>query len=208
MFQPQLRPAPDWTKISKNQPDNNWLPAFVDGELMPYTHRMMQLSPRGGSPIAGLCDMWNSFGSERIDSTHLTVLTDLIPSISDTLLQTGGVFDAHAIGKAAETWANTNPGVPCRLSNSLMQAAKVGIWNSTLTLDIEFKERLPEQGLEWAFSRVVTRELRDGRMDAEVTICDQRLRPICVARHIVLVLDARRTSDKQKQKEQRGGSML
>lgn len=150
-IQPQPKPAPDWAKLSKNQPDDNWLPAFIDGELMPYTRRMMQLSPRGGrSPVAGLCDVWNSFGSERIDSTHLAVLTDLIPSMSDSLLQTGGVFDARTIGNAVETWANANPGVPCRLSNSLAQAAKAGIWNSTLTLDIEFKERLAEEGLEWA----------------------------------------------------------
>lgn len=80
--------------------------------------------------------------------------------MSDTLLQTGGVFDARTIGNAVETWANANPGIPCRLTNSLAQAAKAGIWNSTLTLDIEFKERLPEEGLEWAFTRVVTRELR------------------------------------------------
>lgn len=55
---------------------------------------------------------------------------------------------------------------------------------------------------------MVARELRDGRMDAEATIRDQELRPVYITQHIVLVLDARRTFDKQKQKQERGGSML
>lgn len=207
-FQPQPKPLPDWRKLETNQPDENWLSVVVDGEVMPFTRRMMQLNPRGGFPVAGVCDMWNSFGSERVDSTHLTILTDLVPSMSDTLLRTGGIFDAHTIGSATEAWAKDNPGAPFRLSNSLMQAQKAGIWNSTLTLDIEFKMRLPSEGLEWAFSRVVTKELKDGRMDVDVTICNQSMQPICVARHLVMVLDARRTFDKQKQRQKPVSSML
>ena len=202
-LQPQPRPSPDWSRIETNQRDENWLPVIVEGEVMPFTRRMMQLNPRGGFPVNGICDSWSSFGSERIDSTYLTVLTDIIPSMSDTLLRTDGMFDAHAIGRATETWANTNPGIPARLSNSLLQAQMAKIRNSTLTLDIEFKNRLPRNGLDWAFSRVSTKELSDGRMNVEVTISDSSMQSFCVARHLVLVLDARRTFDERKQTRER-----
>lgn len=56
-------------------------------------------------------------------------------------------FDAHAIARATETWAEETPGVPARLSNTVLQAQEVKIWNSTLTLDVEFKRRLPAGGL-------------------------------------------------------------
>ncbi|KAH8692257.1 thioesterase family protein [Talaromyces proteolyticus] len=207
-LQPQPKPSPDWKKLEANFPDDNWLPVIMDGEILPIMRRMTQLNPRGGFPIAGLCDMWSSFGSERIDSTHLTLLTDLIASMSDTILRTGGMLDAHAIGNATEAWAGENPGIPLRLSNSLEQAQMGGMWNSTLTLDIEFKQRLPKEGIEWAFSRVLTRELKSGRMDVEVTICDQSMSPICVARHMVIVLGAARMFDNHKQNRKDGGSVL
>ncbi|KAK5957466.1 hypothetical protein OHC33_001841 [Knufia fluminis] len=195
---PPPLPPPHFPNIATHRPDPHWLATTARSELMPLINRMTMLTPKGGFPVPGLCDNWNSFTPEPIEATHLTILTDLIPSMSDTLLRTGGVFDAHAINDAAATWDASNPGVPFTMRNSVVGAQRVGIWNATVTLDVEYQGRLGgrEREIEWAFTRAMTRELRGGRMDVEATICDEDGGVLCVARQVVLVLDVGRTFDR------------
>lgn len=56
-----------------------------------------------------------------------------------------------------EVWAEKNPGVPAPTTNSLKDAARPAIFNTTLTLDIEFKR--PKGGQEWTFTRAVARRM-------------------------------------------------
>lgn len=104
-------------------------------------------------------------------------MTDLVPSMSDTLLRNGGLFDAHMFREGAEKWASENPGTTCPFTNTVAQvrlplstltspisqyysravalfsdtrpkqAANSTTINSTLTLDLEFKRALPEGAL-------------------------------------------------------------
>lgn len=138
-----------------------------------------------------------------MDATHLTMMTDCIPAISDTHLHNKGPFDAHMFYEALEAWAEKNPGVPAPLTNSLKDAARATIFNSTLTLDIEFKRRLPKEGQEWTFTRAATRMMQDGRYDMDVTICDQNMDILCLSRQTIMALDAKRkfgTGKKEKSK--------
>jgi hypothetical protein len=120
------------------------------------------------------------------------MMTDNIPAISDTLLRNSGPFDAHMFNKEIEAWAEKNPGVPAPLTNSLKDAARATIFNMTLTLDIEFKRRLPKEGQEWMFTRAATRMMQDGRYDLDVTICDQHMDILCLSRQTIVALDAKR----------------
>lgn len=45
--------------------------------------------------------------------------------------------------------------------------------NTTLTLGIEYKRRLPKNGLRFTFTRATTKTLIDGRMDIDLTICNE-----------------------------------
>lgn len=72
------------------------------------------------------------------------------------------------------------------------QAAQIPTIENTVTMDIEFKRRLPANGLRFIFSRAATRLLSDGRMDMDVTICNEDMELICIARQLILVLDAQR----------------
>jgi acyl-CoA thioesterase FadM len=91
-----------------------------------------------------------------------------------------------------EEWADKNPGVVCEMETSLAEAANAKFSENTLSLDIEFKRQLPKDGLRWIFSRVETKKLQGGRMDMDITICDEGMDLICSARQIVLVLDAKK----------------
>lgn len=116
-FSPPTKPKPDFEAVLAHRPDPNWIPAGYDGEILPMTGRLLVLDPRGGFADDGVCDAWNGFlGDERINATYLAVMTEIMPSMSDTLLRNGGPYDARVFQERAEEWARTNPGVPLVLN--------------------------------------------------------------------------------------------
>lgn len=77
------------------------------------TNRMLVLPPRVGHLVDGVCDAWNGFlGDERINATYLAFMSEVMPSMSDTLLRNDSPYDAHCFHEKAIQWANSNPGVP------------------------------------------------------------------------------------------------
>jgi hypothetical protein len=201
-FSPALPPCPDFEKIEANEPDDNWIPSKTMGEILPFLKRLTFLYPINGQPTDGIIDYWCAFDKpEQFSGAHLAMLCDLAPSPSDTLLRTEGVFDAHRIYKIKKETARKTPGQLAILRNSLKEAANARIWNTTLTMDLQFKRRLPEKDMMWTFTRVTTRMLDGGRMDLDLTICDEELVPICLARQVMLVMDAGRRFKKNDTSE-------
>ncbi|KFY33744.1 hypothetical protein V494_07351 [Pseudogymnoascus sp. VKM F-4513 (FW-928)] len=191
-FHPPLKPAPNFEKVVAHKPDDNWLPTILAGEIGPFTRRQLTLIPREGYPIAGICDAWYTFPGDRIDTTCLTMMNDCMPSMSDTLLRNNGPYDAHEMFTSITAWTDKNPGAPAPLTNSFKDAAKATTFDISLTLDIQFKKRLPKEGLEWIFSRIATKMMQDGRMDVEVTLCDHNMDILCLSHQTMMVLDAQR----------------
>lgn len=112
-FSPPPKPKPDFDAVLANKPDPNWVSGGYDGEILPMTGRIHVLNPRGGFPDNGVCDAWYGFrGAERINSTYLAVMTEIMPSMSDTLLRNGGPYDARVFQQKAEQWSAAYPGVP------------------------------------------------------------------------------------------------
>ncbi|KAI3397648.1 hypothetical protein diail_10519 [Diaporthe ilicicola] len=138
-------------------------------------------------------------GDERIDETYVAWMTDFIPSMSDTLLQNGGLYDAHVFQQRAEQWANEHPGVTCQTTNTLAEAAKSIIFNNTLTIDIEYKRALPKEGLRFVLMRTAANALSGGRMHIEITFCDEDMELVATARQSILVLDAARKFGPKKE---------
>lgn len=65
-------------------------------------------------------------------------------------------------------------------------------WYPTVTLNIDLKKRLPVEGEEWLYSRVVSKAMRNGRMDIEVVVMDTRGEVVAVGSQVGLVLSASR----------------
>lgn len=124
-FSPPPKPKPDFDAVFAHKPDPHWVPAGYDGEILPMTGRLLVLDPRGGFPDNGICDAWNGFmGDERIDATYLAVMTEIMPSMSDTLLRNRGPYDARVFQEKAEQWAQENPGIPLVMNaNSIAEVS-------------------------------------------------------------------------------------
>lgn len=197
---PDPAPIPDFDKIQAHAPDEHWIPAHLTSEVVPFSRRILFLKPRDRPPV-GVNDAWNSFiGDERIRNSYLPLMADSFPSMSDTLLRNGGLFDANKSFDRIKEWAEEHPGVPCELYNSRRDVLRATIFNNTITLDIEFKRRLPQEGVQWTFTRVTTRLLDAGRMDVDIVICDPKMDILCLARQAILVLEAKRKFGARKVK--------
>lgn len=75
-------------------------------------------------------------------------------------------------------------------------------WYPTVLLNIDFKKPLPEEGVEWLFVRVDTKQIKNGRMDLEVVILDEGGDIVALSQHVALAVGserniaARKTSSK------------
>ncbi|KAM0810182.1 putative Thioesterase domain-containing protein [Seiridium cardinale] len=190
---PPPKPKPDFDRVLAHQPEENWLPNRMAGEVVPFTRRVLGLNPRGGFLVDGLCDEWKCFdGDERMDATYLTMMVDTIPSMSDTLLRNGGLYDAHASYQKMADWAEQNPGVPTPMTNSLAELRSSATFNATVSMEIEFKRRIPEEGLRFILTRATTKMLEAGRMAVDITLCSEEMQLVCAARQLILVVEAQR----------------
>jgi hypothetical protein len=198
-FYPALAPLPNFENVANEKQDENWLPSKTHGQILPFLKRMTFLYPANGQPTPGIIDYWCTFDApERMSLAHLAMLSDVAPSASDTLLRTDGVFDAHKIYLVKKEAAKETPGKPAIIRNSLEEAGKATIWNTTLSLDLQFKRRVGE-GDTWMFTRCTTRKLEGGRMDLDLAIYDAGLEVVCLARQCMLVIDGGRRFKKGKE---------
>lgn len=67
------------------------------------------------------------------------------------------------------------------------------VWFPTMTLNVDFKRKLPENGLEWLFSRITTKVVKNGRMDIGIDLSDQEGNIIALAHHTALIMSGART---------------
>ena len=73
-------------------------------------------------------------------------------------------------------------------------------WYPTVTLNVDFKKRLPAAGAEWLYSRVQTKVVRDGRTDLDVTVLDEAGEVVALSTQVGLVVSAARNVGKRTMK--------
>ncbi|KAL1847075.1 hypothetical protein Plec18170_008851 [Paecilomyces lecythidis] len=65
-------------------------------------------------------------------------------------------------------------------------------WYPTVTLNVDYKKRLPAEGVEWLYCRVQTKAVKNGRTDIDVTVLDESGEIVALATQVGLVVSASR----------------
>lgn len=81
---------------------------------------------------------------------------------------------------------------PYDLKNSGSKNQRAKFWYPTLVLNLDIKKSLPKEGIEWLFVRVYTKQIKNGRFDLEVIICDAEGDIIALSHHSCLILGSER----------------
>lgn len=135
--------------------------------------------PRGDHK-PGIKDQWSRLrpsgpkgGNGRWTDESLAYLIDIFPATLETMEVTGN----QQLRKEKRDQANSAP---------------VPFWFPTVSLTVDFKKSLPPEGIEWLYSRVTTKQVKNGRSDIEVVVLDEAGELIAIAQQVGLVMSAER----------------
>ncbi|KAL4911609.1 hypothetical protein BDW74DRAFT_10699 [Aspergillus multicolor] len=174
----------DFERLSQTGRDEAWMrqdPPFADFRKATTQVELFGVDPARKKRKNGIVDQWARLKPEgnvtRWSNEGVVFLTDMFPMALDG-------FDTMATG--GESGSSTGGAGP---------TAKY--WFPTVSLSIDFKKRLPKAGEEWLYSRVVTKEVRNGRTDLDVTILDARGEIVALSTQIGLVVSASRNIGKR-----------
>ncbi|KAI1655136.1 thioesterase-like superfamily-domain-containing protein [Daldinia decipiens] len=128
------------------------------------SNRVRTFLPRNGPVAPGLIDQWVRLESgERFTNEGLGFVSDHFPLIVDSL------------------WRREE-----------RDGRSSAFWYPTVALSLDVKKALPAEGVEWLFSRVRAKLIKNGRMDIEVIIADETGEVVALSHHVVLIVDAER----------------
>ncbi len=72
-------------------------------------------------------------------------------------------------------------------------------WYPTLLLNLDVKKALPDEGVEWLFVRVDTKQIKNGRMDLDIVIMDAAGDIVALSHHIALAVSVERNVSRRKE---------
>ncbi|KAG4439514.1 hypothetical protein IFR05_004999 [Cadophora sp. M221] len=70
-------------------------------------------------------------------------------------------------------------------------------WYPTVLLNLDVKKALPEEGVQWLFSRTTAKQVKNGRMDLELVVLDEHQEMVAISSHIALAVGSERNLAKR-----------
>ncbi|OCL08296.1 hypothetical protein AOQ84DRAFT_318725, partial [Glonium stellatum] len=163
----------DFSKLQDGK-DEHW----AEELHMPFTgfrkasNKVRWFLPRKGQLMRSLADEWLCFANgEKFTNTSLGYVADMFPQIVEGYRDGDDPFDMRPS-------ANTK-----RMGRN---------WYPTLLLNLDVKKPLPEEGVEFLFVRVRSKQIKNGRLDLEVIVMDIEGEIVALSNHVNLVLDSTR----------------
>lgn len=71
-------------------------------------------------------------------------------------------------------------------------------WYPTVTMSLEVKKALRQQGEEWLRLRVAAKVMKNGRYDAEVVVFDREGEVVALSNHVALAVDMERNTSRSE----------
>ncbi|KAE8452111.1 hypothetical protein EG329_001578 [Mollisiaceae sp. DMI_Dod_QoI] len=173
-----LNPAPlpvSLSSLAQDQ-DENWarVAEMPFAAFRKATQRTILYFPREGQRKRSSADEWAKLSSgENWTNASIGFLSDMWPMPVEAFI---GKLNASDV---------KNP----------KQAKKSEIarfWYPTLLLNLDVKKALPEEGVEWLFVRVDTKQIKNGRMDLEVVIMDEGGDIVALSHQVAFAVPAER----------------
>ncbi|CAM1505848.1 Fc.00g114850.m01.CDS01 [Cosmosporella sp. VM-42] len=146
--------------------------------VVPMLHNIEFYAPRAGHPLPTTYDLWMRLANgERFTASSLGYVSDAGPPL------------------LVESFRPEDP--DAAIPEGGFAFNKV-FWYPTVTMSLEVKKKLPEEGEEWLRLRVVAKLIQNGRYDAEVIIFDSKGDIVALSNHVALAVDGERNFSRQK----------
>jgi hypothetical protein len=191
----QLRPAPiaaDLHALLAHGEDQNWglwrapvFPKFRRASKNILTHLEKR---RPADRPRAILDQWVRFlplGKHgKWTNDCLGFVVDMFPQIAESYINA----DRGQSDLEEKLPGQSNP--------------RPNYWYPTLTLNLDVKKLLPDEGVEWLFVRVQASVIKNGRFDLLVTVLDEGGDVVALSQHCALIMDASRNTTRNSKKSQ------
>ncbi len=187
-----LHPPPlhvDLKKLEEDK-DENWARARAEEMPFPEFRKASQKTqfhyPRHGQIGTAISDQWIRLSTgEKWTNTTLGYVADIFSMPVESHLR------------------KTSPSDPKSKSGEKSQgeAPPAKFWYPTVLLNLDVKKALPEEGVEWLFSRTTTKQIKNGRMDLDIVVLDEEGDIVCLSHHIALAVSSERNVAKRREGE-------
>ena len=182
----------DFSKL-KDDKDEHWAPESQIRQMRladfrKASQKVKLFLPRKGQAMRSLADEWLCFvNGEKFTNTSLGYIADMFPQVVEGYRDGDDPFDMRPSKNKKKMGRN---------------------WYPTLLLNLDVKKPLPEEGVEFLFVRVRSKQIKNGRFDLEVIIMDAEGDIIALSNHINFVLDFTRNLAKRRNSGDEDGSKL
>lgn len=174
-----LDPPPvsvDLARLARDD-DENWVqePSMPFAGFRKASSKTRFYFPRRGQTVMRMADEWIRLrNGERWTRATLGYVADMFPMPVEAFITRD---DAATAGDAAA-------------DGGKKRMAK--FWYPTVLLNMDIKKPLPDEGVEWLFSRVAVKQIKNGRMDIEVVTMDAEGDVVLLSHHVSLAVSAAR----------------
>lgn len=116
-----------------------------------------------------------------------------------------GLVDEWVCFRSGERFHNEGLGLLCDMWPKVFEPFQypgsekhLAFWYPTLHLSLEIKKALPLEGVQWLFSRVRVKQIKNGRFDLEVVILDETADIVALSHHVAMIVSADRNTAERK----------
>ncbi|RMZ91061.1 hypothetical protein DV736_g1699, partial [Chaetothyriales sp. CBS 134916] len=151
--------------------------------------RMYLVKPdrRPASHPLSINDQWSRFSplqrEGRWTNDALGFVVDMFPQVVEKYIN-------PIVERAAITEKDDE-----KLKQIVKEHAKnAKYWYPTMTLNLDVKKLLPEEGVEWLFTRTKAKTIKNGRLDLDIEVWDAQGQLIATSSHASLIVDTSRNT--------------
>lgn len=183
-----LKPPPPPANIAKlaDNTDPNWVsctyPYHPDSFIKASTH-LRFVVPTQGPSHPSISDLWltpihdeDAFTNELLGS-----VIDYWPRMVENY-HSGSPYSVS--GLAARGLCTMQGSPPEDISRQIPQYAY-----PTISMSLDVKKLLPPEGVKWLFMRAQAKEIKNGRLDAEITILDEALELVALSHQVSFIVN-------------------
>lgn len=167
-------PDPDFARLRRDQRDDNWTLSVPPGDWAKDAASLPSKAmyvPKKGLFTPGVFDMWVRLQTgEKLTQQTLPYIADLLPYEIDRYLF------APEVRELVEQMTNQvhKDKAQSKGSSTAQKPGKTQpFWLATLALNLETKELLPEEGVEWLHVRLLAKKMSGGKFDQAIEIRDE-----------------------------------
>ena len=146
--------------------------------------------PRNGHHSKTCLDMWFCFRDpqSRFTNESLGFICDTFPQLIESNVIGWDIY-------GLEFERKYDMGEQRKL---IKESGFQQMWYPTLLLNLDVKKALPEEGVRFLFSRVQTKQVKNGRYDLEVVLMDAEGDLVALSHHVVYAVSADRNTAGRK----------